>query len=91
MPREGLEERRAAALALLRSGATSEAAEVLFENILRLMERSEYAWWLRLALARERRLERRRGGDRLTASGASARTRRQGKPHLSLRRPANRP
>jgi hypothetical protein len=88
MPREGLDARRDAAVELLRRGAVGDAAEVLFENVLRLLEDSEYAWWLRLAVARERRSERRRGGEHVTAPALAARAPRprSGRSYLLLRR-----
>jgi hypothetical protein len=83
MPREGLEERRDDALALLRGGATNEAAEILFENILRLLAGPDFAYWMGVALARERRRGRKRCGDR-RPSWAAARIR---NPRRRRRRP----
>jgi hypothetical protein len=76
MMREEFEARREAALAFLRSGATDKAAEVLFENVLRFLEVSDYAYWLRAALARERQRVRRSRGDRVRGPWGVGRTRR---------------
>jgi protein O-mannosyl-transferase len=52
-----LDHRRDAAVALLRSGAAGESVEILSENVRQLPASSDYAYWLGVALVRERRLD----------------------------------